>query len=96
MATEKKPGEKPIYNDEQKELIKVATLLQKKGLKEKEAVSNRKRVYYFRAQAFHEGVEENKKEILKICSKYIKLEKLENEDDSKQLGDIFMNNGLMK
>jgi hypothetical protein len=29
---------KPVYTEDQKELIKVATFLQKNGLKEKEAV----------------------------------------------------------
>ena len=87
---------KPVYNEEQKELIKVATLLQKKGLKEKDAVSNRQRVYYFRADAFHEKVLENKEEILKICSKHVKLDQLETVQDSMQLGDIFINNKLLR
>lgn len=92
----KEKADKPVYNDEQKELIKVATLLQKKGLKEKEAVVNRQRVYYFRADAFHELVLANKDEILKILSKHIKLDKIDSVDDSLQIGDIMINNGLMK
>mmetsp|Transcript_34332 Transcript_34332/g.33950 ORF Transcript_34332/g.33950 Transcript_34332/m.33950 type:complete len:244 (+) Transcript_34332:32-763(+) len=95
MAQNKKESA-PVYNDDQKDLIKVATLLQKKGLKEKEAVANRQRVYYFRADMFHELVLEHSKHILDILSKHIKLEKLDSIEDSMELGDIFINNGLLK
>lgn len=88
--------EKREYNEEQKELIKVATLLQKKGLKEKEAVVNRKRIYYFRADAFHELINEHSAEILKLLSKHNKFEELKDIDDSKRLGDIMINNGLIR
>ena len=81
MATQKPNSSKPIYNDYQNELIKVAAFLQKKGLKEKEAVMNRKRVYYFRAEAFIHLVLEHNEEILKLVSKHIKLDKLESVDD---------------
>lgn len=95
MAEAPKP-EKVVYNDVQKELIKAATFLQKHGLKEKEAVANRKRVYYFRAERFHELVVEYSQEILALVSKHVKLEKLEDIEDSKNLGDLMIENGLVK
>ena len=85
----------PNYDDVQKELIKVATLLQKYGLKEKEAVVNRKRVYYFRADHFHDLALQNGDEIIKLLSKHNKFEKLDDLDDSKLLGDLFINNNLI-
>lgn len=86
----------PKYNDAQKELIKVATLLQKKGLKEKEAVCDRKRVFYFRADHFHEITLEHSTEIVKLLSTHNKFEKLDDLEDSKMLGDLFLNNEIMK
>jgi translocation protein SEC62 len=80
----------------QKELIKVATLLQKKGLKEKEAVVDRQRVYYFRADKFHELVLKHKDEVLKLLDKSVTLDKLESVDDAQQIGDIMINNGLLR
>lgn len=94
MADKKDP--KPVYNEEQKELIKVATFLQKKGLKEREAVANRKRIYFFRAEKFHELVSEHSEEIQNLLSKHVKIESVKGLDDSKRIGDIMINNGLLK
>lgn len=41
------------YSEKEKELISVATFLQEKGLKEKEAVAAGKRIHYFRGKDFH-------------------------------------------
>lgn len=94
-SQEPKKDDAPKYDDVQKELIKVATLLQKKGLKEKDAVVNRQRRVYFRSDHFHELVLEHSEEILKLWTTHNKLEKLDSVEDSKFLGDLFMNNGLM-
>ena len=89
-------SEKVVYDDVQKELIKVSNLLHKKGLKEREAVWNRKRVYYFRADKFHELVLENADEILTLLKDHAKFDKLEKIEDSMRLGDAMINQGLMK
>jgi len=89
------PTDKPVYTDEQKELIKVATFLQKKGLKEKEAVANRKRIYYFRANMFHELILEHREEVLGMLSKHVKFEELDTIEHSCRLGDIMINSGLV-
>lgn len=99
MSTEEttpKEEIKQTLTEEHKELIKVANYLQKHGLKEREAVVNRQRVFYFRADKFHELVLKYKDDILKMLSKHVKFDELSSTDDSQRLGDIIINNGLMK
>lgn len=94
--TTPKEEQKQVLTEEQKELIKVANFLQKHGLKEREAVVNRQRVFYYRADKFHELVLNYKDDILKMLSKHVRFDELKDTDDSQRLGDIFINNGLMK
>ena len=79
-----------------KSLSKLLLCFKNNGLKEKEAVSNRQRVYYFRGEAFHELTLALKDEILPLLAKHNKFEKLDDLEDSKLLGDLFMNNHIMK
>lgn len=95
MATQDN-NQPPEYTDVQKELIEVADYLTDAGLKEKEAVVGRSRVYYFRTDDFALTVLAHKERVLELLATHTKFETLESEKDVIELGNLFVKNGLLR
>lgn len=87
---------KIVYTPKQEELIKVASFLQKKGLKEKEAVSAQRRIHFFRGVDFHELVCQHANQIEGLLKLHSDFGKFETMKDSVRLGTLFIDAGLIR